>query len=285
MNSPGCSVILGLVVAVCMFCWCSPTKADETKTVSKHIHAIATHTGISIDEIAAYLTLGRRSEHAEPTLVRWDQAEIRLGLTVSSNASAVLVEAVVVGVQRRFDLVNRQLLVCVRSWPGGSEITDGVATPIGSCGSSPTEIDLVIDVSDQMLLKEMEALPSVASDPPRSILRKSWTRIRQDLLGQPTWHFCNFGFATDAAAQKLIGGAGIVRIPAIAEKKALELAEDCSANLGYYFLGAIPILDKRGGESGTLAPDLLALLYSDEFQSGESRSEILTTLREAGGGN
>jgi hypothetical protein len=279
MNPPASPAIFGAVVAVCAFCWSSPTPADETKNLSELVQAITAYSGSSVDEIAGYLALGGRSEGAEPKLVRWDQAEITLGLTVSSNASAPLVEAAVAGIQRIFDFVNRRLLVCVRSWPGGSEITDEVAAPVGSCGSARTEIDLVIDVSDRVLLKEMEALPS---DPTRRPLRDIWSRVSQDVLAQPTWHFCNAGYATDATAQKLVGAAGIIRAPTI-EQKAFELAKECSMRLGYLLLGSFPIPNGSGG--GTLSPDLLALLYRAEFQSGESQSEVLTILREATGGN
>jgi hypothetical protein len=280
-NQSSSIAILVAVIAVCTFCWSSPTLAEQSSNLSGLVQAISADSGRSVDEIAGYLTAGRRPDGAEPTLIRWDQAEITLGLTVSSNASAPLVEVVVAGIQRRFDLVNRRLLVCVRSWPGGSEIADGRAMRIGSCGSAPTEIDLMIDVSDNVMLKEMEALPS---DSTRSFLRDRWSRIRQEVLAQPTWHFCNFGAATDATAQKLVGAAAIIRAPTL-EKKAFELANDCSIKLGYYLLGSLPIPDKSGGEGGALYPDLLALLYSDELQSGESRSDVLTTLREALGGN
>jgi hypothetical protein len=268
--------ILGAIVAVCALCWSSPALAPEA--LSDLVQAIASASGRSVDEIATYITLGRRPGGAEPTLVRWDQAEITLGLTVSSNASGPLVEVVVASIQRRFYLVNRRLLVCVRSWPGGSEITDREAVPIGSCGSAPTEIDLMVDVSDRVMLREMEALPSDAT---RHFLRDSWSRIRQEVLAQPTWRFCNFGYATDATAQRLVGAAGIIRVPTI-EEKAFD-ANSCAIELGYYFLGAFPIPDKSGGEGGALYPDLLALLYSDELRSGESRSEVLRKLRAAGG--
>jgi hypothetical protein len=269
--------VLGAVAVIAAFCWSSPTLAEQT--VAELVQAITAHSGRSVDEIADYLTLGRRPDGAEPTLVRWDQAEVSLGLTVSSNASAALVEAVVTNIQRRFDHVNRKLMVCVRNWPGGSEITDDNAVRITGCGSAPTEIDLVIDVSDHVMLKEMEALPS---DPTRHFLRYSWSRIRQEVLAQPTWRFCNFGFATDPAAQRLVGGAAISRAPTIGEK-AFELTNNCAIELGYYFLGSLPIPDKSGGEGGALYPDLLALLYSDELQPGESRSEVLRKLREASG--
>jgi hypothetical protein len=268
--------LLSAAVAVCAFCWSGPALAAEA--LSDLVRAITAASGRSVDEIATYLTLGRRPDGAEPTLVRWDQAEITLGLTVSSNASAPLVEVVVESIQRRFYLVNRRLLVCVRSWPGGSEIADREAVPIGSCGSAPTEIDLMIDVSDRVMLREMEALPS---DVTRHFLRDSWSRIRQEVLAQPTWLFCNFGYATDATAQRLVGAAGIIRVPTI-EEKAFE-ANNCAIELGYYFLGSLPIPDKSDGEGGALHPDLLTLLYSDELQSGESRSEVLRKLRAAGG--
>jgi hypothetical protein len=273
-------VILGAVVAVCTFCWSGPTLAEETSNLSELVQAITASSGRSVDEIADYLTVGRRSEREERTLVRWDQAEITLGLTVSSSASAPLVETVVADIQRTFDLVNKRLLVCVRGWPGGSEITDEVTAPIGSCGPTPTEIDLLIDVSDRVMLREMEALPS---DPTRPFLRNVWSRARQQVLAQPTWYFCNFGLATDATAQEVVGAAGILRAPTL-EPKAFELAEKCSIELGYLLLGSLPIPDRSGGKGGTLSPDLLALLYRDELQSGESRSEVLTTLRKASGG-
>jgi hypothetical protein len=266
---------------VCTFCWPTPTPAEETKNLSALVQAVTASSGRSVDEIAGYLAVGRRSEPAEQTLVRWDQAEITLGLTVSANASAPLVEAVVAHIQRTFDLVHKRLLVCVRSWPGGSEITDEVAAPIGSCGPAPTEIDLLIDVSDRVMLREMEALPS---DPTRHFLRDIWSRATQQVLAQPTWYFCNFGSATDAPAQKLVGAAGIIRAPTH-EQEAFVLAEKCSAQLGYFLLGSLPIPDRSGGKGGTLDPDLLALLYSDELQSGQSRTEVLTTLRAATGGN
>jgi hypothetical protein len=268
-----CRVLGAVVVAGTL--WASPTLAEQP--LSELLQAITAHSGRSVDEIAGYLTLGRRPDGSEPTLVRWDQAEITLGLTVSSNASAALVEAVVTNIQRRFDHVNRKLVVCVRSWPGGSEITDGSDARVGSCGSEPTEIDLMIDVSDRIMLEEMEALPS---DPTRHFLRNSWSRIRQEVLAQPTWRFCNFGFATDPAAQRLIGGAAISRAPTIGEK-AFELTNNCAIELGYYFLGSLPIPDKSGAQGGTLYPDLLALLYSNEFKSGASRIEVLATLRKA----
>lgn len=268
--------ILSAAVAICASCWSGPALAAEP--LSDLVKAITAASGRSIDEIAEYITLGRRPD-VEPTLVRWDQAEITLGLTVSSNASGPLVETVVASIQRRFDLVNRRLLVCVRSWPGGPEITDGGAVRIGSCGSARTEIDLMIDVSDRVMLTEMEELPSDATS---HILRDTWSRIRQEVLAQPTWRFCNFGFATDATAQRLVGGAGIARAPTIGER-AFELANNCAIELGYYFLGTFPIPDKSGGEGGALYPELLTLLYSDELRSGESRSEVLRKLRAASG--
>lgn len=269
--------ILGAAIAVCALCWSSAALAAEA--LSDLVKAITAASGRSVDEIAGYITLGRRPDGAEPTLVRWDQAEITLGLTVSSNASAPLVETVVASIQRRFDLVNKRLLVCVRSWPGGPEITDGGAVRIGSCGSASTEIDLMIDVSDGVMLREMEALPSDAT---RHFLRNTWSRIRQEVLAQPTWHLCNSGFATDVTAQKFVGAAGIIRAPTIGER-AFDLANNCAIELGYYFLGSYPIPDKSGGKGGTLYPDLLALLYSDELRSGEGRSEVLRKLREASG--
>lgn len=272
--------ILG-AVAACTFCWPSSTLAKETNNLSEPVQAVTASSGRSVDEIAGYLALGRRPDGAEPTLVRWDQAEITLGLTVSNNASVSLVETVVADIQRTFDLVNKRLLVCLRSWPGGSEITDEVAAPIGSCGSASTEIDLLIDVSDRVMLREMEALPS---DPTRDFLRDIWSIARQQVLAQPTWYFCNFGLATDATAQMVVGAAGIIRAPTL-EPKAFELAEKCSIELGYFMLGSLPIPDRSGGKGGTLNPDLLALLYSDERNSGESQSEVLTALRTASGGN
>jgi hypothetical protein len=73
----------------------------------------------------------------------------------------------------------------------------------------------------------------------------------------------------------------MVWIPPTAEKKALELAEDCATEMGFYLLGSSPILDKPDGGSGTLSPDLLALLYNDSFMSGQRRSEVLVILRAA----
>lgn len=281
MNLSALSTILAAVVAVCAFCWSDTAKAEESNNLSELVRAITADSGRSVDGIAGYLTAGRRSDGAEPTLVRWDQAEITLGLVVSNNASASLVEAVVAGIQGTFDFVSKKLLVCVRSWPGGSEVTDGGGVRIGSCGSAPTEIDLVIDVSPRALIREMETLPS---DSTRPYLRDTWSKVRQEVLAQPTWHFCNSGVATDAKAQKLVGAASIVRAPTH-EQKALELAKICSMQLGYLLLGSLPIPEQSGGEGGTLYSDLLALLYSDELQSGEIRSEVLTTLRNAIDGN
>jgi hypothetical protein len=267
-----------IVLAACTFVWCTVAHAESRQDISALMLEITEHTGIGVDEIVGYLTLGRASEHAEPTLVRWDQSRVTLGLVISEDAPAALVEAVVVGIQRRFGRVDRTLAVCVREWPGGSTITDEAAAPIAKCESSePTEIDLVIDISDHDLLQGIEALPS---DTRHHFLRGIWSRIRRDIVAQPDLHFCNFGYTTDAAAQRLIGAAGIVWIPTTG-KKALQLAEDCSVNMGYYLLGSIPILDRPGGDSGTLSPDLLSLLYSDKFDSGQSRSDVLKILREA----
>jgi hypothetical protein len=271
--------LLVAVVTVCTVCWSSPTLAE--KTLPELVKAIAADSGRSVDEIAEYFTAGRRPDGAEPTLVRWDQAEITLGLTVSSDASARLVETVVMNIQRTFDFAKRRLLVCVRNWPGGPEITDGGAVRIGNCGSAPTEIDLMIDISDRVMLKEMESLPSDAT---RRFLRDSWSKMSQEALAQPTWHFCNFGFATDAAAQRAVGAAGLIRAPTT-EEKAFELANRCSMELGYLLLGSVPIPHRSGGEGATLYPDLLTLLYSDELQSGKTRTEVLTALHKASGGN
>jgi hypothetical protein len=238
--------------------------------------AITSYSGIGVDEIANYLALGRTLK-GERRLVRWEQAFVTLGVTASSGTPAALVNEAVSNIETTFKYVGRQLQACVRSWPRDLK-RFGEAISIDDCDSKPTDIDLVIDVSDQTSFADA-ALSSLPSDPTQIFLTSQWARIRQDVLAQPTADICSASFATDATAQKIGGAAGYIRAPA-AKQETVVSVRYCSLQLGYNLLGSIPIKN-RNSDGGTLNPDLLALLYSIQFRSGESQSEVLAKLRKA----
>jgi hypothetical protein len=251
--------------------------AENEQEFSKLIQATLSSSGIGIDELDDYLSLGKIGNATEPNLVRWDQAEITLGVVAPADAPAWLINSITLEIDKMFRFVSRQIDICVRRTDRSAEVSN--ETPkFDDCGDRATEIDLVVDLSERTLFADSDArqLPSVSH---QSFLTQSWAKMKQAVLAQQSASFCSAGVATDAAAQKLIGAAGLIRIPN-GQQTALSSIVQCSRELAYYLLGSIPIADPNG-TGGTLSADLLTLLYRDEFRPGESRSNVFAKLQRA----
>ncbi len=251
--------------------------AENEQEFSKLVQLTLSSSGIGIDKLDDYLSLGRVENAIEPNLVRWNQAVITLGVVAPPDVPAWLINSITSEIDKMFRFVSRQVDVCVRR-TDRSAAAPNETSILDDCGDRPTEIDLVVDLSERTLFADSDE-PELPSEINQRFLAQLWSKMKQAVLAQQSASFCSAGVATDAAAQKLIGAAGLIRIPN-GQQTALSSIIQCSRELAYYLLGSIPIADPNG-TGGTLSADLLTLLYRDEFQPGESRSNVFAKLQRA----
>lgn len=271
--------MFGMICAstIAIVCLAAPAGAQD-EDLSVLIRRLTSTHGLSVDQLADYLALGTPLDGVERRLVRWEQAEVALGVVASAGVTADMIDKIVAPIENTFDDVGRGLYICIRrSDREVSAAGDSRAFP--DCQSRPVEIDLVLDISERSIFADVNG-PQLPSESKQTFLRASWSKMREAVLAHTTEYFCSAGFATDVAAQKLVGGAGLIRPKP--EQNALLTMTLCSRELAYYLLGVIPIA-KPGDKGGYLSGDLLQLLYRTELQSGESRGEVLEKLQAASG--
>lgn len=268
---------MACVAVVAVICFATPATSQD-EDLSMLIRRLTSHYGLSVDQLGDYLALGTPADSSERRLVRWDQAEVTLGVVASAVVTADMIDKTVAPIENVFDDVGRRLYICIRHWDREVGTADGSRT-FPDCQSQPVEIDLVLDVSEHSIFADIGA-PQLPSETKWTFLRTLWSRMRESVLANPTAYFCSAGVATDVATQKLVGSAGLIRPRP--EQNTLLTMTLCSRQIAYYLLGAIPIADS-GGKGGYLDGDLLKLLYRTELHSGESRSEVVQKLRSASG--
>lgn len=248
--------------------------ASQDDDLSMLVRRLTSDYGLSIDQLAGYLTLDVPADNSERRLVRWEQAEVTLGVVASVGITADMIDKTVSSIESTFEDVDRRLYVCIqRRDREASAVGDWRTFP--SCESRPVEIDLVLDISERSIFADIGG-PQLPSESKQTFLSALWSKIREAVLANTTEYFCTAGVATDVAALKLVGGAGLIRPKS--EQNALLTMTLCSRELAYYLLGVIPIAEPDG-KGGYLDGDLLQLLYRPELRSGDSRSEVLAKLR------
>ncbi len=208
-------------------------------------------------------------------LVRWDHTYVTLGLRLSEGMPRKDVYPIALRLIQSFADVGRKLDICLRSGQGEGVQTESDQA-LAPCKSDATEIDLVIDTSTD---------PSLASYVPSSRtvggvvsdLESFWEKARLRVASQPAEYFCQSYFSSDPAAQRLVGIEGLIRVPVTMKDFARNLKQ-CETGMTYALLGSAPI---RGSDETkvTFSKDLVQLLYSSEFQSGETYEDVLKALR------
>lgn len=263
--------------AILLICLATPVAAQD-EDLSMLIRRLTSHYGLSVDQLGDYLALGTPADSVERRLVRWDQAEVTLGVVTSTDVTADMIDKTVAPIENAFDDVGRRLYICIRRWDREVDTADNSRT-FPDCQSRPVEIDLVLDVSERSIFADIDD-PQLPSESKWTFLRALWSKMREAVLAKPTAYFCSAGVATDVATQKLVGGAGLIRPGS--EQNALLTMTLCSRQIAHYLLGTIPIA-QPDGKGGYLDSDLSKLLYRTELRSGESRSEVVEKLHSTSG--
>ncbi len=257
----------------------SPCRAEEPPSLRVLLGLTAITTGIGPDQVVDFLALAEVANDAEPHLVRWDQETVTLGLIVSEDAPTELVQEVVADVEAAFKYVHRKLDVCIRSGAQRPEAFVNQERSIKTCEARETEIDLVVDFSATSILENAHTsqLPSKSEN---VFLKRYWNAARKISVTQPHAGICDVGIATDVDAQRISGAGGMIRA-ANFRQNALPLLKKCSTELGYLLLGATHLREPNEVGRGVVSPVLLRLLYSNDFQSGESRTSVANKIRRA----
>jgi hypothetical protein len=228
-------------------------------------------------ELAEVLTLGRSSgSAADSSLVRWPDAGISVGVIVPRSTDFNLLQDIFDTFREVFRKVSRVPEFCIR--PTSSSDRDNSvlgAHRIPNCHSSPTDIDLIFDTSDITILEDTDAV-QLPSKKDAQLLRQFWMQVRKMQAAAPDTGRCDFGVATNAMATRIIGAAVFIRAPNAKAIHRPKLTE-CASELAAKALGTLRV-PSSGDIQGRISLDLLELLYSTEFSSGESKISVFNKL-------
>ena len=262
--------------------WSAPftaeAHADGKTNLAWLLNHALTKLNVDVEEVASALT-NASMPGGISHLVRWNQSNIVLGLQITKGTARQDVYPIALRLIQAFGVVGRTLRVCLYHEQVGDVPDPDVADPaLAPCESNTTDIDLVIDLSN-------EASPStyVAHLQNKQAAGNSYRMIWENAISavahRPNKDMCGGKVISDDAAQRIVRAAGLVRIPA-STPHFRDRINECSNVVSLGILGSVPI-GNPGGNGATFSQYLLQLLYSNEFSPGETREDVLAKLKSA----
>jgi hypothetical protein len=234
---------------------------------------------IFVHDVASFLT-NAETPDGSFHLVRWNESNIVVGLQITKGTSRHDVDPVVRRLIQTFGSVRKALKVCLYNGQVGDgpddEVDDHTLMP---CEPNETDIDLVIDLSSEADPSKYTAFLENVQATGNSY-RMIWQRAISAVAHSPDTVFCGGSTLSDDTAVRIVRAGGVIRIPASTSPNHERIIDDCANLVSLDVLGAVRIANPDGRRA-SYSENLLQLLYSTEFNGGETREDVRAKLQSA----